>query len=472
MVKKSISLAIILIVLLTAFGLDYSSVHAYAYGSDFVSTIHYQNVGNDTAQISIIIYDQNGIEEASAPVTNLEPGAATSIYAGTINGLSSGFKGSAVISSDQPLASVVAQVGSGAIKNQPLSSGFSEGSSSVLIPTVLKNMFFFTSVFAVQNVDSVAADFTLRFVTTTGTQINKTVPDVQPFASRLFDMGQIPEITTTTFNGSVVIDSVRNGTTTPGSIVATSMELENAGFNAYAFDGAANTGTTVYMPSAVCKFGPNNDSTTAYAVQNTNATSVQVTVTYSNGNVDGPHTLAGYAKRSFDGCHAGNPNGFLGSAVVTATGDVHAVGKVYGGGLYPAHLAFLSGESKVGLPFIRWTESQWYNGVRQRSYIAIQNIGSSNIPSGQVTVTYYDKNGNAVGSHTLGAIPVGGKVNSHPHHIGSAGFEFGYYTDGSQGGGAIVEGPNGSQLAVVVRVQKYTGNGTSVGEDYTGIPIP
>jgi hypothetical protein len=470
MIKKLASLTIIIVVILTAFGINYSPVYAYAYGSNFVSTIHYQNVGSATATIEITIYNQNGYEIANAPVTTLEPGAATSLYAGTIGELS-GFQGSAVMSSNEPLASVVAQVGSGAIKNQPLSSGFSEGSPSVLIPTVLKNMFFFTSIFAVQNVDSVAADYDLTFVTTTGTQINKTVNDVPPYASRLFDMGQVSEVTSSSFNGSVVINAVQAGTSTPGAIVATSMELQNTGSNAYAFDGAANTGTTIYMPSAVCKFGPNKNSTTAYAVQNTNASSVQVTVTYSNGNVDGPHTLAGYAKRSFDGCEAGNPIGFLGSAVVTATGNVHAISKVYGGGLYPAHLTFLSGESKVGLPFIRWTESQWFSGARQRSYIAIQNIGTSNIPAGQVSITYYDKNGDTVGTHTLGAIAVGSKANSHPQYLGAAGSEFGYYSDGSEGGGAIVQGPAGSELAVVVRIQKYIGSGNSVGEDYTGIPI-
>jgi len=92
-------------------------------------------------------------------------------------------------------------------------------------------------------------------------------------------------------------------------------------------------------------------------------------------------------------------------------------------------------------------------------------------PAGQVSVKYYDKNGTLLGTHTLGAIAVGAKGNSHPYYIGAAGAEFGTYPDGSEGGGAIVEGPAGSQLAVVVRVQKYIGGGNSAGEDYTGIPI-
>jgi hypothetical protein len=464
MLKKSVTVLILLIMLLTAFGIDYSPAYAYAYDTAFVSMIHYQNVGTDTANISIVFYDLNGVQKATLPVTTLKKNAVTTLFAGSVGGLTSGFKGSAVISSDQPLASVIAQVGSGSVKNQPLSSGFSEGSSSVLIPTVLKKMFYFTSVFVVQNVDSTAADFKLTFVPVSGSPIIHNVNNVPKYASRIFDMGKLSAITTSTFNGAVLIEAKRAGTTTPGSIVGTSMELENAGYNAYAFDGAAMTANKIYMPTAVCKFGPNNNSTSAYAVQNNNSTPVKVTVTYSNGKVDGPHTVPAYGKRSFDGCGAGNPDGFLGSAIVTATAKIHAVGKVYGGGLYPAHLAFITGYSKVSLPFIRWTEADWLNGNGQRTYIAIQNIGTSTIAAGKVKVQYYDKNGVLKGTHTLGAIAVGAKANSHPQFVGLTEF-------GANGGGAIVIGPTGSQLAVVVRVQKYIGSGNSVGEDYTGIPI-
>jgi hypothetical protein len=464
MMKKSVTILMLLMVLLTTLGINYTPVHAYAYDTSFVSMIHYQNVGTDTAHITIDFYDQTGAIKASLPVTTLEPNVATTLFAGSIGDLSAGFKGSAVISSDQPLASVVAQVGSGQVKNQPLSSGFSEGARSVLIPTVLKKMFFFTSVFSIQNVDSVAADLKLTFVPVAGSTIIYNVDDVPPYASRVFDMATIPAITDPTFNGAVLIEAKKHGSEDPGSIVGVSMELENAGYNAYAFDGAAITANKLYMPTAVCKFGPTKDQTSAYAVQNNNSTPVEVMVTYSNGNIDGPHEIPAYGKRSFDGCVKGNPKGFLGSAIVTATANIQAVGKVYGGGLYPAHLSFVTGYDKVSLPFIRWTKANWTNGQGQRTYIAIQNIGESAIPAGAVVVDYYDKDGNKVGTHTLDAIAVGAKGNSHPNFAGLVEF-------GALGGGAIVTGPAGSKLAVVVRVQKYIGNDMSVGEDYTGIPI-
>ena len=81
---------------------------------------------------------------------------------------------------------------------------------------------------------------------------------------------------------------------------------------------------------------------------------------------------------------------------------------------------------------------------------------------------YYDKSGNLVGTKWLAAIPAGGKVNSTAE--GLMGGEFGYYADNTYGGSAIVEGPAGSQLAVVVRIQQMAGQ-IGVGEDYNGIAI-
>jgi hypothetical protein len=100
--------------------------------------------------------------------------------------------------------------------------------------------------------------------------------------------------------------------------------------------------------------------------------------------------------------------------------------------------------------------------------IAIQNVGG-NLAAGSVTVVYFDKDGNKVGTDTLGAIANGAKLSSNASKIGAAGAEFGYI-GGSFGGAVIVQGPVGSQLVVVARVETKVGSGT-VGEDYNGIPI-
>jgi hypothetical protein len=190
-------------------------------------------------------------------------------------------------------------------------------------------------------------------------------------------------------------------------------------------------------------------------------------VTYAGGGIAGPVALAAGAKQSFNACDV-NADGYIGSAVITATGDIVAMGKVFGGGLSTAFLGFNNGAAKVALPYVRWTTDHWFDGTRQRAYIAIQNVGA-NLAAGAVTVKYYDKTGTLVGTDTLGAIAAGGKVNSNAGNVGAA--EFGYYADGTFGGSAVVEGPAGAELAVIVRVQSRVG-ASSVAEDYSGIAIP
>lgn len=468
---KSASLFLVLAIMLS-FMFTASPVQAAAYGAHFTTSVTYQNIGTTDATIMINFYPEGNGTPITIDRPLLAAGASTSIYVGGITELGTSFTGSAIMSSDVPLAATLVQIADTAsgVKNRPLSNGFSAGANYVLIPTVLKNTYDTNSMFSVMNVGTAETSVAMNFVPVSGTPITVNVATLPAGAAHFVDMGTLAAITTTSFNGSVQLTAGVGGT-----IVATSMEMSTTGNNTYAFEGTGSDAATIYMPSALCKYGTTANINTAYAVQNTSSSaSADVTVTYSNGNVHGPITIAAGAKASFDGCAAAaaNPAGFSGSAIITSTGaNIVAVGKVYGGGLSTAFLGFTSGAEKISLPYVRWTEAYWSSGTRQRAYIAIQNVGGTDLADGTVTVTYLDKTGAVVGTHTLGPIAAGAKVNSNPSIIGAAGAEFGAYPDGSFGGGAIVQGPAGSKLAVVVRIQTYIGGGNSVGEDYNGIPV-
>lgn len=462
----------LVVAIMLSFIFTASPVQAAAYGAKFTTSVTYQNVGGADATIVINFYPEgNGTPVViNRPV--LVAGGSTSIYVGGISELGTSFTGSAIISSDVPLAATMVQIGDAAsgVKNRPLSNGFSEGANYVLIPTVLKNTFNTTSKFSVMNVGTAATSVALNFVPVSGTPVVVNIASLPAGAAQYFDMGTLAAITTASFNGSVQLTAG-----TGGSIVATSMEMSTTGIDAYAFEGTGTDASVIYMPSALCKFGPLANTNTAYAVQNTSTTTdASVTVTYSNGKTHGPVVIPAGAKSSFDGCAAAaaNPAGFSGSAKIEATGaNIVAVGKVYGGGVSSAFLGFTTGYEKLALPYVRWTEAHWADGTRQRAYIAIQNVGTTDLAAGDVTVTYIDKAGNVVGTHTLGAIVAGAKTNSNASAIGAAGAEFGAYSDGSFGGGAIITGPAGSQLAVVVRISTSIGGGNIVGEDYSGISV-
>jgi hypothetical protein len=75
-----------------------------------------------------------------------------------------------------------------------------------------------------------------------------------------------------------------------------------------------------------------------------------------------------------------------------------------------------------------------------------------------------------VGTHTITTdVLSGAKVNSNASLAGLT--EFGY-ANNTFGGSVIVEGPSGSSLVAIARVQSVVPGVEVVGEDYNGIPVP
>ncbi|MEM4203244.1 MAG: hypothetical protein QXS54_04160 [Candidatus Methanomethylicaceae archaeon] len=455
--------------LIAVMGMIIAPLQAYAqaYSTSFTTSITYQNVGSGSANIVVSFYaspDTTTPIQVSLPA--LAQGASSSLHVGTLSSVPNNFRGSAVMSSDQPLVATMVQLPQGAspgTRNRPLSNGFSTGGNTVLIATVLKNYYNTNTIFSVQNIGNTAANLTFRFYNTSATEVYSFTQTVQPGAAYYVDAGQLAGLGSS-FNGSAVVES-------SGTIAGSVLELSTTGSGASSFEGVSAGATKVYMPSALCNaFGAN----TSYAVQNTSLTSSAiVTVTYSNGSVH-TQSIGPGAKKSFVACDApGMSAGFSGSAVIESNGvPIVAIGKAYGSGLSTAFVGATGGASKIALPYVRWAnDTNWANGTQQRVFLTIQNVGTTDLPAGAVTVRYIDKNGNQVGTtHSLPAIPAGGKANSNATNAGLS--EFGVYPDGTFGGGAIVEGPPGSQLAVVARVSTQIAPGLFASEDYSGIPVP
>jgi hypothetical protein len=267
---------------ISTLGLGTASAQTNAYQTAFTTSITYQNVGSGTATINLDFYAENGATTVAAvPLAALAPNAATAIFVGNVNGLSAGFTGSGVLSSDQPLVATLVQIpaAASAVKNRPLSNGFSSGSAKVLIGTVLKNRFNTTSKFSIQNTDSGAIDLTVNFyaVGSTTPLHTATHPNLPANAAKYYDAGAIAQLGTV-FDGSVTVDIKKAGTQTPGSAVGSVMELNTTGTAASAFEGVAAGANTVYMASAICNTFNANSS---YAVQNTGTAATNITVTYA-----------------------------------------------------------------------------------------------------------------------------------------------------------------------------------------------
>jgi hypothetical protein len=447
-----------------------------AYQTTFTTSITYMNV--DTAATTSLIIQFYPAPDSTDPIDiprpNLAAGAGTSVFIGSLSEITPGFQGAAVILADRMIVSTLVQVpqNSTTVKNRPLSNGFASGSPTSLIATVLKNTFNATSRFSVQNTDTQANNITIHFYNTSAVEVHTITGTIQPGGALYVDAGTVAQLGAS-FNGSAVVEAERTGGGA-GSIVSSAMELSTNSNGASAFEGVAQGGMTVYMPSALCNaFGGQNSS---YAVQNTSLTTdTDVTVTFSNGAVYTQNIGPG-AKKSFITCDApGMTSNFSGSATVVSTDtDVIAIGKVYGLGLSTAFVGAANGAPKLALPYVRWSETQYASGVRQRAFIAIQNIGAP-LAANAITVHYMDKNGVEVATHTINAaVATGAKVNSNPYiTLDPDAAEFGYYTDGSFGGSALIDCNVACDLVAVVRVQSTVpALGQTVAEDFNGIPVP
>lgn len=474
---KMFSTFVILAILMSVVGAG--TAQAGAYEGSFITAITYQNVGTAPTQtLSVYFYESpSDTVPQIVPLTNLNPDASASLYVGSI--IAGSFQGTAVMSADQPLAATLVQISSlSTVKVRPLSIGFSSGTPRTLLPTVLKNIYGVHTVFVVQNAGGTSTTATIKFNNQSAATVHSFNQVLEPGAGVHVDSQTIAQLGTS-FDGSVVVEST-GGT---GSLVSSAMELGFGSNNtAKAFEGAGEGATKFYMPSALCKYS-SPAQTSYYAIQNTDATNpTDVTVTYSNGKTQ-TKTVQPGAKQAFGGCEPVNmPSNFLGSATVESTGGIKvlAIGKVSNtpaGQMQTAFSGFSAGAQKIALPYVRWgNNTHYFASTTSRTYIAIQNVGPALAAGSTITVKYVKYDGAVESTHTLtvpaGGMATGAKVNSWPTLGTPALTEFGCYNNCTTfGGGAVIEGPAGSQLVAIARLTTWNGT-ADVAEDFNGIPYP
>lgn len=466
--KTKVFNLLVILALVALVGFAPMKASAQAYSTSFTTSITYQNVGTAaTTSLQVQFYaSPDSTTPITVPLTNLGAGESTSLFIGSVSQVVDGFQGSAVMSSDQPLLATLVQVpqNSTTVFVRPLSNGFSSGSTTALVATVLKNYFGSNTIFSIQNVDAAAVDVNIKFYNTSAALVHEIDQNIEAGAAFYVDAAQVAQLGTS-FNGSAVATSA-------GNIIGSAMELDITGNGAKAFETVATGANTLYMPSALCNvFGGQN---TSYAVQNTSLTdSAAVTVTFNPGGLTATANIGAGAKASFPACNTVAAN-FSGSATITSVGaPVVAMGKAYGVGLSSAFLGAPNGFADLALPYVRWAPDADYNaGSRQRTYIAIQNVGAASIPADSIVLTYTDAFGHT-GTHTYNqALAVGAKFNSNASNAGLT--WFGYATppaSGFGGGVSITCSAADCQLIAVARVATYM-SGQTLAEDYNAMPIP
>ncbi len=479
------------------------SAKASARTANWTVAVTYQNVGTQASSVFVEFYS----EGSSTPIQfdpldggKLAAGAGKSFWIGAVNSVPSGFNGNAVMQSDQPLVATVVQFSQDpGFKMRLLYNGFqtSGASDQYLVPTVLLQKFSRTTVFSIQNTESVEIKATVRFydADNNGNLASTITHTIKPNTSKFIEMDDTSDTglpaSKTVFNGSAIITAVKSAGGAANVVAAANEYYTNSNLAA-SFEGVpvSAAGNTIFMATGLCeRFGLD----TFYAVSNAGlAGNAKITVEYFNTDgtsksKDGPYTIGPGQKKSIRTCDpssGANMSNFSGSAVVTSEGNAIVVmGKGQNSlnagtsgtrDVFTAFLGESGGTTKKAMPFVRWANDAQYNdpnnnGGKQRSFIAIENVSDS---TGKFDVKYFDKTGKLVATHTL-TINASSKGNTNASlagALGSAGMvsgAFGYYTDNTAGGGVIVESQGSQEFIAIDRVQN-----PGAGEDANAVPAP
>lgn len=264
------SFIFILVILLSLF--SNSSTQATSVpGGPFSSSYHIQNIGTETASVTVKYYDATGAEVFTSGHT-IEVDDVLSVYMPDVSGVSAG-EYSMVISSSQPVA---ASSTFGDIDSRASYSGFDAGAQSWFIPGIYDNYYAYYSEVYAQNVSGALVDMTLSIYapgSSTAVYTN-TKNDVPANASVVWSQAGLTEL------DNNIAYSARVSST--GDIVALT-NIYGSGTTAkqlYSFNGFSSGGKKFYTPVLMKNYYGWN---AAIAIQNTSMSIASVTVSYSTG---------------------------------------------------------------------------------------------------------------------------------------------------------------------------------------------
>jgi hypothetical protein len=310
-------------------------------GSGWWSGEQVQNVGTTTATISITAYDSASVS-TYVTSTQVTSGSAFTFVPSSFASMPSGFVGSAIVSSDQPIKAIVnvtnqqsGSLGVAGGKAAAQYQGTESPATALYFPLAKNNRFAKTTAFYIQNAGSAAATATAVFKMDNGGVYTFTTPSIGPGQMVLVspsDAGvpSSPSDSSRVNIGSMSITSAQPlaGTVmeyTVGETVATVLK-GTRGFTSSDFDDKA------YAP--VVKRNRFNRFT-GIQIQNVGGSAIDVTISYVGTSSsclnqtaqDSATGIAPGTSRTFVQS-TGNtnfPDNCTGSATITATGNFVAI---------------------------------------------------------------------------------------------------------------------------------------------------
>lgn len=341
-----------------------------------------------------------GVWTASAANTDftLAPGAAANIAQYLDTTMASG-RGSATVSSDQPIAAVVNQLARNQVATSGSYTGFDSGAASVFAPLVFKGLSTsagaINSTLTVMNTGSAATDFNIVYISgvTFAPVYTATVSGLAAGESYYADQSEETNLATG-FYGSAVVNATTGGGTV--AVVGNQFTGANALLTYNGFKSTEGYSSWA-VPFYACRLG--NGFSAPITVQNVGASipanGIQIAFKPDSsltGALATPFTLTNSSAVATNASFIENlrtdtncPTGSFGSAIITAPSNVVVVVNQLQNGTDQA-LSYngvrTDGTNKTSLsPVVMSRISSGYSTA-----VTIQNLNLS--ASGTVTVTY------------------------------------------------------------------------------------
>jgi hypothetical protein len=406
--KKVIPFVIIVVVLVTV---SLVAAQGGLPGSGWKSGQQIQNVGNAVAQVVFTAYDTSGTS-FDCGTKNINPGASETYLTDSDCPVAAGFVGSAVASADQPIAAIVnvANRGTGAASAQYQGTDGADVANAISFPLVKNGHSGRTTTFYVQNAstspNNIEAEYNMG-----GTTYNKTYNNV-PANAMVVVSPSDAGVPVGQGTGSLAVSGTQPlaGSALEHQTNAAVGENLSASKAFTVADGAQDVFCPLYRNAHTAK-----NQTTGAQVQNVSGGSVDISFTFNanDGSTYGPYTEVGVADGASVTFYApalvpAIPAGKVGSAVISATGNVVAVVNDAGvqDGLQrkTTYACFGGGSTTVNVPLAKEFAGGNTTGVQ------VQNVGGS--PT-KVTLEYKATNGSSIKVESVGTIDPGTSITSY-----------------------------------------------------------
>ena len=390
-------------------------------GGGFYSGQTLQNIGTSIANVNVDVYDSASSAKYTTSFT-VSVGGAKTFFSSDVPGVPSGFQGSAIVSSDQPLKAIVnvtnRQSGSNGIAGGTAAAqynglGTENTGTTVSFPLAKAGFGVKTTAFYIQNAGSAAATFTASFLM--GTGLTDLSPVAYPYTSPSLAPGQMAVI----IPSDAGVPAGRIGSlsvTSAQPLAGTVLEYETTTAPAKILQGTtgftpSDYDTRILFPVMKKALGGRS---TGLQVQNVAAGSVDVTMVYYGAGGTCPsgtftetvRTLASKQSTTYLD-PAILPAGCLATAAATGTGLIAGVvneayipsvpaGQYQRATTYSAFPA-TTATAKVVAPVFKQAFGSKQTGL------SIQNVGTST-----ATATAVFQVGATVYTYNNISIPAGG----------------------------------------------------------------